>query len=329
MLSYTVLHRVSRRRIGPSEPTLAVEPQQGRCAPNERGLCAGGKEVVCRSGLRRCDSPPPSEASGAPSRHRMVPEQVHWKERVAYGAGDLASCLYWNTFSLFLLIFYTDTFGIGPAAAGTMLLITRTVDAVFDPLMGMIGDRTRSRWGRFRPWLLWMCIPFAIAGVLTFTTPNLSPTGKLIYAYVTYALVMILYSAINIPYGALLGVITPDSDERTRLSTCRFFGAFAGNLIVQGTLLYLVAGFGFGNWGFGNVAAIEHLKLGKKTVGPRSRDHATWISAGDGRVRHPGRGPVPVHFLLNERTRAHAEARIDPVSARTSGMFCATGPGSC
>jgi GPH family glycoside/pentoside/hexuronide:cation symporter len=194
----------------------------------------------------------------------MVPEQVHWKERVAYGAGDLASCLYWNTFSLFLLIFYTDTFGIGPAAAGTMLLITRTVDAVFDPLMGMIGDRTRSRWGRFRPWLLWMCIPFAIAGVLTFTTPNLSPTGKLIYAYVTYALVMILYSAINIPYGALLGVITPDSDQRTRLSTCRFFGAFAGNLIVQGTLLYLVAGFGSRNWGFGNVAAIEHLKLGKK-----------------------------------------------------------------
>ncbi|MGA2326150.1 MAG: MFS transporter [Bryobacteraceae bacterium] len=198
----------------------------------------------------------------------MVPEQVRWKERVAYGAGDLASCLYWNTFSLFLLFFYTDTFGISPAAAGTMLLITRTVDAVFDPLMGMIGDRTRSRWGRFRPWLLWMCVPFAIAGVLTFTTPNLSPTGKLIYAYITYALVMIFYSAINIPYGALLGVITPDSDERTRLSTYRFFGAFAGNLIVQGTLLYLVAGFGSGNWGFGNVAAIEHLKLGKRLSAP-------------------------------------------------------------
>jgi glycoside/pentoside/hexuronide:cation symporter, GPH family len=194
----------------------------------------------------------------------MVPEQVRWKERVAYGAGDLASCLYWNTFSLFLLIFYTDTFGISPAAAGTMLLVTRTVDAVFDPLMGMIGDRTRSRWGRFRPWLLWMCAPFAISGVLAFTTPNFSPGGKLIYAYITYGLVMLCYSGINIPYGAMLGVITPDSAERTKLSTCRFLGAFAGNLIVQGTLLYLVAGFGSGNWGFGNVAAIEHLKVGKK-----------------------------------------------------------------
>jgi GPH family glycoside/pentoside/hexuronide:cation symporter len=200
----------------------------------------------------------------------MVPEQIRWKERIGYGSGDLASCLYWNTFSLFLLIFYTNAFGISPAAAGTMLLVTRIVDTCFDPLMGMVGDRTRSRWGRFRPWLLWMSVPFAVAGVLVFCTPNFSPGGKLVYAYITYGLVMIVYSAINIPYGALLGVITPDPAERTKLSSCRFIGAFAGNLIVQGTLLYLMAGFGSGNWAFSNVASLEHLKQGGQLSAPEA-----------------------------------------------------------
>ncbi len=175
------------------------------------------------------------------------PDRARWTERFGYAAGDLASCLYYNTFSLFLMFFYTDTFGIGPAAAGTMILVTRSWDTLADPVMGMVADRTRSRFGRFRPWLLWMAVPYAVAGVLAFTTPNLSPTGKLIYAYATYSLVMLVYTAINIPYGALLGVITPDSEERTRLSSFRFLGAFCGNLLVQGTLLYLVKKLGGGN----------------------------------------------------------------------------------
>lgn len=100
-------------------------------------------------------------------------------------------------------VFYTDTFGITPAAVGTMLLVTRIWDTFNDPLMGMIADRTKSRFGKFRPWLLWMAVPYGIAGVLTFTTPNLNPAGKLIYAYVTYTLVMMVYTAINVPYGAL------------------------------------------------------------------------------------------------------------------------------
>jgi GPH family glycoside/pentoside/hexuronide:cation symporter len=175
------------------------------------------------------------------------PDRVRWFERAGYACGDLASCLYYNTWALFLMIFYTDTFGIGPAAAGTMLLVTRTWDMFADPVMGVISDRTRSRFGKFRPWLLWMCAPFAIAGVLTFITPNFSPTGKLIYAYATYTLVMLVYTAINVPYGALLGVITHDADERTRLSSARFIGAFCGNFVVQGTLLFLVKRLGGGN----------------------------------------------------------------------------------
>jgi GPH family glycoside/pentoside/hexuronide:cation symporter len=174
-------------------------------------------------------------------------QPVRFKERVGYATGDLASCLYYNTFVLFLLNFYTDTVGLAPAAVGTMILLTRSGDTVADPIMGMLADRTKSRFGKFRPWLLWMALPFFITGVLTFLSPNLSPAGKLAYAYATYMLVMIVYTMINIPYGALLGVITPDSDERTKLSSYRFVGAFTGNLIVQGTFLYLIKTLGHGN----------------------------------------------------------------------------------
>jgi GPH family glycoside/pentoside/hexuronide:cation symporter len=174
-------------------------------------------------------------------------EQIGWKERIGYAVGDLGFCLYWNTFSIFLPIFYTDTFGISAAAAGTMLAVTRIWDNFIDPLMGMAADRTRSRFGRFRPWLLWMCLPFAVAGVLTFAGPNLAPTAKLVYAYVTVSLLMLFYTMLNVPYAALLGVITSRGDERTRLSSLRFIGAFTGNLIVQGTLIQLVHLLGHGN----------------------------------------------------------------------------------
>jgi GPH family glycoside/pentoside/hexuronide:cation symporter len=177
----------------------------------------------------------------------MEPERIGWTERIGYAVGDLGFCLYWNTFSVFLLIFYTDTFGISAAAAGTMLLVTRTWDNFVDPIMGMTADRTRSRFGRFRPWLLWMCLPFAISGVLTFTAPNLSASGKLVYAYVTVTLLMLFYTMLNVPYAALLGVITRHGEERTRLSSYRFVGAFTGNLVVQGTFLYLVKTLGRGN----------------------------------------------------------------------------------
>ena len=173
--------------------------------------------------------------------------KVAFVERVGYGFGDLASCLFWQTFTVFLLFFYTDVFGIAAAAAGTMIGVVRVIDLFADPIMGMIGDRTKTRWGKFRPYLLWVSAPFGLIGFLTFFAPDLSPSARLMYAYVTYGAMMLVYTAINIPYGALMGVITPNSLERTRLSSYRFLGAFTGNIIVQTLTVGLVKHFGAGN----------------------------------------------------------------------------------
>jgi GPH family glycoside/pentoside/hexuronide:cation symporter len=152
---------------------------------------------------------------------------------------------------LFLLYFYTDVFGISAVAAGTMFLVTRIWDAVNDPIMGFIADRTDTRWGKFRPYLLWFAIPFGVLGVLMFTTPDLGSTGKLIYAYVTYTLMMMIYTVINVPYSALMAVITPNSKDRTVVSTFRFVLAFVGMFIVQYSVLKMVEVFGGGNEALG------------------------------------------------------------------------------
>ena len=169
---------------------------------------------------------------------------LRFSERVGYGLGDLASCLFWQTFTVFLLNFYTDVFGIGAAAAGTMMGIVRLVDLVADVGMGMIGDRTETRWGKFQPYLLWLAVPFGVIGFATFYGPDLPAGPELIYAYATYGAMMLVYTAINIPYSALMGVITPDSLERTRLSSYRFLGAFSGNLVVQTCTVWLVQHLG-------------------------------------------------------------------------------------
>jgi GPH family glycoside/pentoside/hexuronide:cation symporter len=161
-------------------------------------------------------------------------------EKIGYSCGDFASVLFWQTISLHLIFFYTDVFGIGAAAAGIMISLSRVWDSINDPLMGIIADRTRTRWGKFRPYLLWMAIPLAAAAVLTFSTPPLSPGGKLIYAFITFNLFMMFYTAINIPYSAMLGVLTPDPAERTVLSSFKFFGAYIGGLVVSAGLLPLV-----------------------------------------------------------------------------------------
>ncbi len=168
------------------------------------------------------------------------------KEKVAYAAGDTGCNFYWKSFEFFLLIFYTDVFGLSPAAAGTMFAITRVLDAVIDPVMGTIADRTRSPWGRFRPYLLWMALPVAVAGVLTFTTPHASAAAKTLYAYATYIVMMLAYTAINIPYSALLGVTTADSQERTALASMRFIGGFTGGIAVVAATPWLVTALGRG-----------------------------------------------------------------------------------
>lgn len=157
---------------------------------------------------------------------------IRLREKVGYGVGDMGFNFYWANISAFLLIYYTDVFGISAAAAGTMMLVTKIVDAFTDPLMGAIADRTRSRFGKFRPYLLWLALPLAGAGVLTYSTPDLGETGKLVWAYGTYTLLMLVYTAINIPYSALSGVITSDSQQRTTLVSFRFIGGFSGGILV-------------------------------------------------------------------------------------------------
>lgn len=171
-------------------------------------------------------------------------EKISFKEKIGYALGDGAANIAWRGVATFLLIFYTDVFGIAPAAAGLLLLVARSSDGISDVLMGIVGDRTRSKYGNFRPWILWTAIPLAVILSMLFTTPDLGPTGKIIYAYTTYILFTLIYTANNIPYGALMAVMTGDDKERTSIGSYRMVGAFAGGMIVQGALLYLVATFG-------------------------------------------------------------------------------------
>ena len=171
-------------------------------------------------------------------------EKLSLKEKIGYALGDGAANIAWRGVSTFLFIFYTDVFGLNPAAVGLLLLITRFSDGVSDVLMGIIGDRTNSKYGKFRPWILWSAIPLGVVLSMLFTSPDLSPTGKIIYAYTTYILFTLVYTANNIPYGALMAVMTGDDKERTSLGSFRMVGAFTGGMVVQGALLFLVAQFG-------------------------------------------------------------------------------------
>ncbi|HLP25629.1 MAG TPA: MFS transporter, partial [Acidobacteriota bacterium] len=166
------------------------------------------------------------------------------REMLAFGAGDFASVLYWQTFMKYLPFFYTEVFGITAGALGTMLLVSRIWDGVNDPIIGIFADRTETRWGKFRPFILFGCVPFAIFGVLTFTTPGFGPTGKLIWAYLTYNALMMLYTTVNIPYTALMGVMTNDAVERTRLSSIKFIFAFSAGMVISATLLPMVSALG-------------------------------------------------------------------------------------
>ena len=159
-------------------------------------------------------------------------EKLQFREKLGYGLGDTASNFFFATFNVFLLYYYTDIFGLTAAAVGTMFLLTKILDAVSDPIMGLIADRTNSRWGKFRPYLLWAAVPYGFCGYAMFANPDLSYTGKLIYAYVTYSLMMLAYTAINVPYSALMGVISPSSIERTKVASYRFFCAFSAGWLV-------------------------------------------------------------------------------------------------
>jgi GPH family glycoside/pentoside/hexuronide:cation symporter len=155
------------------------------------------------------------------------------REYIGYAVGDTASNLFFTTFNVFLTYYYVDVWGLAATAVAQMMLIVRFTDAVADPVMGMIADRTETRWGKFRPYILWMAVPYGVAGYLIFANPTLGPTGKLLYAYATYTLMLFAYTGVNVPYSSLLGVLSPSSEVRTVASSFRFVGAFGGGLLVS------------------------------------------------------------------------------------------------
>ena len=169
------------------------------------------------------------------------------REKVAYGLGDTASNFVFYTINTYLFFYYPDVNGLAAGAVGTLFLVARLFDTVTDPLMGTIADRTRTRWGKYRPYLAGLAIPFGIMGCLLFAVPAGDPARQLTYAYITYVLMMLIYTAINIPYSALLGVITPNSAERTSASSYRFVCAFGGQFLIGAAALPLVTHFGEGD----------------------------------------------------------------------------------
>ena len=189
--------------------------------------------------VRGDSGPAPVTAPGAGA--------LSWREIISYGVADMGFNFYWGNIGFFLLNFYTDVFGILPAAAGSMLAAIKLVNAFTDPAIGAVADRTRTRFGKFRPYLLWMALPLAVAGVLTYTTPHFTANGKLVWAYATYLLLMVCYTGINIPYNALSGVMSSEPQERATLNGLRFVFAFGGSMLVMAASPYLVRWLGHGN----------------------------------------------------------------------------------
>lgn len=175
--------------------------------------------------------------------------KIRLSEKIGYGLGDMSSSMFWKLFGAYLMIFYTDVFGISAAVVGTMFAVTRVWDSFFDPVVGAVADRTSSRWGRFRPYLLFLAVPFGVIGILTFLTPPFGQTGKIVYAFITYALMMMVYSAINVPYASLLGVMSPDPTDRNTLATYRMTFAYLGSFLALLLFMPLVNAFGGGNSG--------------------------------------------------------------------------------
>ncbi|MCT2887299.1 glycoside-pentoside-hexuronide (GPH):cation symporter [Levilactobacillus brevis] len=182
-------------------------------------------------------------AKAEPAMKNMVP----WNERIAYSFSDFACNLSFQMVGTYLMIFYTDTFGLSAAAVGTLFLAARIVDAFDGPFWGIMIDHTHTKWGKSRPYWLWFSIPFAVFCVLVFTTPNMSLTGKLVWAYVTYIGVDVLYSAVNIPITSILPSLTSNPQERVTLSTIRQFMGTAGATLITGITLTMVAFFGHGS----------------------------------------------------------------------------------
>lgn len=188
-------------------------------------------------------------------------ERLSITEKVGYSLGDLAANLIFQTLMTFIAFFYTDVYGIPAGKASTIIFVGGMFGAFFNPVMGLIADRTRTRWGKFRPWILWTSVPFGVIALLTFTTPDLGPDGKLIYAFITYVLLVVIYSANNLPYSALSGVLTGNMKERNSLSAYRFVAVMVAQFIIQVLLLPLVLILGDGDRAEGFKSAMTIFSL--------------------------------------------------------------------
>jgi len=185
-------------------------------------------------------------AAGTPEKV-AASSLLSFKEKLGYGLGDTASHFVWDMVGFWLLFFYTDVYKIPAAAAGTIMLVARFWDMAIDPVIGIISDRTQTRWGKFRPYILFGAVPYAVLSILTFTTPNFGETGKILYAGATYVLLMTAYAAVNLPYSSLAAVMSSDTYERAGLNTYRFICAFIGQFVVTGLALTLAKYFGNGD----------------------------------------------------------------------------------
>ncbi|HET9747077.1 MAG TPA: MFS transporter [Chitinophagaceae bacterium] len=185
-------------------------------------------------------------------------------EKIGYSLGDLAANLVFQTLVTYLAYFYTDIYGIKAEHASAIILVVGLVAAFgFNPLIGALADRTRSRWGKFRPWILWTAVPLGVVALLAFSTPDFSYKGKLIYAVVTYTLLLLLYAANNLPYGALSGVITGDMKERNSMSAYRFVAVMFAQFFVQVFMLSIIESAGGGN----KAAGIEKVMTWLAVIG--------------------------------------------------------------
>jgi len=183
----------------------------------------------------------------APPKPTHVAKPLGFKEKLGYGLGDTASHFVWDMVGFWLLFFYTDVYRIPAAAAGTIMMVARFWDMAIDPVIGIVSDRTQTRWGKFRPYILFGAVPYAALSILTFTTPNFGETGKIINAGATYVLLMTAYAAVNLPYSSLAAVMSSDTYERAGLNTYRFICAFIGQFVVTGLALTLAKHFGGGD----------------------------------------------------------------------------------
>lgn len=177
----------------------------------------------------------------------MNQNQMPWKERISYGLGDTASNLIFQMTTLYLMYFYTDVFGLNPAAVAILFLVARVIDAIAEPFIGVMIDRTQTKWGKCRPYFLWLAVPFSVTSVLMFLTPDFGDTGKLVYAYISYTMLGIMYSGINLPLSAILPSLTSNSNERTVINTVRMVFAVIGVVIVSAGTMPLVNAFGGGD----------------------------------------------------------------------------------